>query len=110
MQASIAFLVGIAIAVVLLVVTRGVHESTSGWISLALGASTAIVLGMGFALASTFPLFPLSIALGFATVIFGVGNLVRGNRHWTVWVGVVLGVLGAGFWLLFLAGELLGGG
>jgi hypothetical protein len=110
MQASLAFLGGVVLAVVLLLATRTAKESTSGWITLAFGIMAASALAVAAVGGATSAVFLASITLGFATAIIGVGNIIRGNRHWAVWAGTALGVLGAGLWLLFVAGELFGGG
>ena len=51
--------------------------------------------------------FQASMVLGLAGLIAGVYALVRRDRTWRTWVGVVTGGLVAAFWLLFLLGEIL---
>jgi hypothetical protein len=44
---------------------------------------------------------------GLATLIAGIGALVKRDRHWATWTGLVIGVVPALFWALFALGYLL---
>lgn len=106
MQVSIGLVAGILIGVLLVTLSARATASTCGWITLGFGLVTAAALTGGLMPGARL-LLPASISLSVATVIMAVTSLVRGRRHWAVWVGMVLGLLGAGFWLFFIAGELL---
>ncbi|MBN1192748.1 MAG: hypothetical protein JXA36_03520, partial [Coriobacteriia bacterium] len=94
MQASLAVLAGIAVAVVLLAATRrrgdASGESTSrsastGWLAIALGLAAMAALFM--AMKEIFdPGYLVSIVCAFASVALGIGALRRQERSWQAWV------------------------
>ena len=49
----------------------------------------------------------ISIAFAFAALVVGLGNLMRRDRHWPTWVGLVAGLTPAVFWVAFAAGNIL---
>jgi hypothetical protein len=49
-----------------------------------------------------------TLAAGIATLIAGIGAVVRRDRHWPTWAGLVIGGIPALFWALFALGYLLG--
>lgn len=125
MLASVSFVLGILLAAIVLVFTRrqggdagpSPAPSALGWWTLGLGLAALAA----FALSVLGPrtedirwlaiLLPnLSIALGPAAVVAGAGALMRRERHWPVWVGLIAGLVPALFWILFAAGYLFGFG
>ena len=44
---------------------------------------------------------------GMATLVAGIGALVKKDRQWPTWVGLVIGIVPALFWALFALGYLL---
>lgn len=44
---------------------------------------------------------------GIATLVAGIGALIKKDRHWPTWAGLVIGVIPALFWALFALGYLL---
>ena len=42
-----------------------------------------------------------------STLALGVYALKRGDRHWSVWVGLVAGGVTVAFWLFFLIGNIV---
>lgn len=88
----------------------------AGWIALACGIAGALALlvpmvGSWLAVAGVDKLapwlLPASISLGLVSLAAGVHAVVRGDRGWRAWSGLVAGGLVTGFWLLFLLGEVL---
>lgn len=121
---GIAFVSGVFLAIVILTMTRrdktdaGVpvqRPSTPGWWTLALGliAATAFALTVWWPISSNAVgrgLNLISIAFGFAAVLVGIGNLIRRDRHWPTWVGLLAGLIPAVFWIAFAAANLLTSG
>jgi hypothetical protein len=54
-------------------------------------------------------LLPWIWAAGLAALIAGVGAVVKRDRHWPTWAGLVLGVPVSLFWALFALGHLFDG-
>ena len=52
-------------------------------------------------------LFPVSMALGLIGLLSAIYALVRRDRSWRMWLGLVTGGLVVVFWLLFAVGELV---
>lgn len=52
-------------------------------------------------------LFPASIAIGLVALGLGIWAVTSGVRSWRAWLGLGFGAVITGFWLVFLAGELL---
>lgn len=112
---GISFFIGILLATVILVITRRgrpvVGESASrptalAWWTLAFGLTAAIA----FALTTWWTIISnvvgrglnlISITFAFAAVIIGIGNLVRHDRHWPTWIGIIAGLIPALFWTAF---------
>jgi len=117
MVASIALVLGLVIGVVVLLVAGRAasrHEArpgkttTLGWSALWLGlvASLAGVLMMW-----KVPVFSdsrSSIALASAAMVVAVGAVIKGDRRWPTWVGLVAGLVPALFWIVFFVAELVG--
>jgi hypothetical protein len=49
-----------------------------------------------------------TFAAGIATLIAGIGALVKRDRHWPTWTGLAIGGIPALFWALFALGHLFG--
>ena len=49
----------------------------------------------------------LSLALSVAALAAGIRALRAGARSWAVWAGLLLALLVMGFWLFWLAGEIV---
>jgi hypothetical protein len=79
-----------------------------GWMSLGLGATTVV---LSLLVTSKFgsALIPWVLAFGAAALTVAVGAIVKRERKWATWVGLVLGVVPALFWALFVLGFALGG-
>ncbi len=52
-------------------------------------------------------LFPASMTLGLVGLASGIYALVRRDRSWRMWAGLVTGGLVMAFWVLFVVGELV---
>jgi hypothetical protein len=127
MLATVSFISGILLASIILAVVRrrepegigATRKPTAlGWCTLAFGltAVTAFVVaallqprgnnsgnsGLGLNL--------ISITFAFAAVVVGVGSLLRRDRLWPTWAGLVAGLAPAVFWIAFAAGNILGFG
>ena len=64
--------------------------------------------GEGEVTVSNSQLLPLaSISFSLVGLALGVYALKRGDRHWSVWVGLVASGLTVAFWLLFLIGNIV---
>lgn len=121
MFASVSFVFGILLATIMLVVTRRGKPVGSGpapkptvlaWWTLAFGLTAAIAfaLTIWWTITSSFVgrgLNAISIAFAFAAVIIGVGTLVRRDRHWPTWIGIIAGLIPALFWAAFAAANIL---
>jgi hypothetical protein len=114
MLASIGFLLGVAVGLVVLATAgraRGTGPELGRWV-LALGTlATAAFVATGLIqrqseIAAMAGL--ASIALAFSAVLVGIGALRRGARGRTTWLGLALGGLPALAWIAFLVGNLLG--
>ena len=106
--AAISFALGILLAIVILAVTRRGKPAAPGWWCFGFGLTAAIA----FALTIWWPINSnaaglglnlISIAFAFAAVTLGVGNLIRRDRHWPTWVGMIAGLMPALFWIAFTA-------
>ncbi len=116
MWATIAFLVGVACAGIVLAVCRAREPGSAdpaarptalGWLTLAFGVMAAVALVSGI-LREAGGGYLASIACASAAVIIGVGAVLRGDRRWPTWVGLAAGVIPAVFWIAFAAGNILG--
>ena len=47
------------------------------------------------------------MAAGVATLIAGIGAVVKRDRHWPTWTGLAIGGIPTLFWALFALGHLL---
>jgi drug/metabolite transporter (DMT)-like permease len=124
MKATVSFALGILLATIVLVVARrrkpevsgpAPKPTTLGWWTLAFGltAVTAFSIAQWLTPSGNIPglgLWLISIAFALATVLVGVGALVRRDRHWLTWVGLFTGLAPAVFWIAFEAGNLPGFG
>jgi hypothetical protein len=121
--ASVSFVIGILLAVIVLAVAgRRAAEAggpapkptTLGWCTLAFGLIAVAALALGAWLSprpnnSGMGPFLISIAFGFAAVLVGIGTLVKRDRHWPTWVGLVAGLVPAISWIIFAAGYIIAG-
>ena len=48
-----------------------------------------------------------SISFSLVALALGVYAVKRGDRHWSVWVGLVAGGVTVAFWLFFLIGNIV---
>jgi len=78
-----------------------------GWSVLGLGLITVVLAALAMWGEGGSEQLPRIFAGGVATLIAGLGAIVKRDRHWPTWTGLVIGVLPAGFWGLFLAAFLL---
>lgn len=122
MLASISALLGILLAVIVIIIARrskpkgsglSTVKSRTGWLCLTLGlvALAAFVI-------QTLPLFYdnntglpfslISILFSAASVLIGIWTLVKHDRHWPTWVGLIAGTAPALFWIAFALGYVLG--
>lgn len=117
MWATIAFLGGVAVASVMLVVfrTREPHPagasakpSALGWLTLASGIAAAAAFGVGAFTDAELGGYLASIACATAAVIIGSGAVLRHDRRWPTWVGLAAGVVPAVFWIAFAVGNITG--
>ena len=122
MLASIAFLLGILIAVTILKITHNQEILVTGlprkptplsWIILGLGMTAVFSLSTGFLInvqSIFFNLYLLSITSASAAVIAGATSLIERNRPWPTWIGFGLASFPFLFWILFAAGHLFAPG
>jgi hypothetical protein len=124
MLASVSLVLGILIAAIILTVTRRPTQrmvdsapkpTLLGWITLGFGLIATMALVLGMSLSSQpndagLGAFLLSIALGFAAVVISIGAIIRRELHWLTWVGLAIGLFPAIFWIIFLFGNIFGGG
>ena len=119
MQFTISVVLGLILGFILLSVTqraKSTGDTPSAkpawpvWLILALGAISAVIFGAGFArmvdLPGIFIIFVITLPV--ATVVLGVGSLIRGERRWPVWIGLILALLPVLFWIYFVIGEITG--
>lgn len=116
MQAGISLVVGITIGViVLLLAGRGVSAADGrpqrptalGWSALILGAVAAASTASMFTTMFEGLTPRISIAAAVAGAILAIGALVKRDRHWPTWVGLVASAVPALFWVAFAVGEVL---
>lgn len=79
-----------------------------GWLTLGLGVVT-LALSVLVTSKPGSALIPWVLAFGAAALTVAVGAIVKKDRRWATWVGLVLGVVPALFWALFVLGYALGG-
>jgi hypothetical protein len=121
MFASVALLTGVAIGAVILLLTRSpqpvaapaatgtgaaASPTTLGWLTLALGAVGAVALAVAAAMSDATLLYLASILASFAAVVTGIGALVRHQRAWPTWVGLVAAGIPAVLWIVFAVGSI----
>lgn len=117
--ASVALVLGLLLGAIVLVVTRrgtavggepAQKPTVLGWWTLALGlaAATTFAVGIGLAAGRSLGLLLASIACAFAGTVIGIGSIMKRDRHWPTWVGLVGSLMPAVFWIAFAAGEILG--
>lgn len=114
----------IAVVLVLAFVVSGRARARSngptrraGWVSLTLGTLGVLALGLPLLqswtadrseLIDRLPwLLPASITLGLTALGTAGFAVASGERSWRTWLGLALGALVSGFWLVFAVGELL---
>jgi len=112
MSAAIAVLIGVLIGAVVLIVTRSPQPvaavpTTLGWLTLALGTVGALALAVAAAMSDATLLYLVSILASFAAVVTGVGALVRHQRAWPTWVGIVVAGIPAVLWIVFAVGSIV---
>lgn len=112
MQFTLAVVLGILIAVVTLaLVRRSAPAGGAAWLAwfiLALGVFGALALVLGYLEIQTFFNYTTAaISLPVAAVILGAQALMGHDRRWQVWLGFLLGLLPALFWLFFVIGEII---
>lgn len=114
MEATVAILVGLVVAGVIVFATRGraTTEATPpdrptivAWLALGFGGAALVAFGLS-ALALV-DVTVASISLAVAAVAIGIADWVRGDRTWATWVGLAAGGVPALFWLIFFIGELV---
>jgi len=124
MLATASFACGILLATIILAVARrrepevggpAPKPTSLGWWTLAFGltALTAFALAAWLMPSGNIPglgLWLISIAFAFAALLVGAGTLIRRDRQWPTWVGLVAGLTPAVFWIVFAAGNILGFG
>ncbi|MBN1452078.1 MAG: hypothetical protein JW963_13765 [Anaerolineales bacterium] len=120
MLATVSFVFGILLAIIVLALARRQEAQVSGlaskptglgWWTFAFGlvAVTAFALAAWLTPAGNIlGLNLISIAFAFAAVLVGVGALMRRDRHWPTWVGLGAGLVPAVFWVAFAVGNILG--
>ncbi|MBN1934835.1 MAG: hypothetical protein JW934_09230 [Anaerolineae bacterium] len=117
MWAIVAFVVGVVSAGIILAITRACEPDSDGsatqptalgWLTLAFGviATTAFVFGMFTKTGIGGNL--VSISSASTTIIVGIGAILRHDRRWPTWVGLVAGVIPGVFWIAFAIGNMLG--
>lgn len=117
MWATIAFVVGVVTAGIILAMTRAhtpdsddptTQPTALGWLTLAFGiiAATAFVFGMFTKTGIGGNLVSISSAC--TTIIVGSRAILRHDRCWPTWVGLVAGVIPGVFWIAFAIGNMLG--
>lgn len=121
MFAIISFVFGILLAAIVLVASRQrkpergrptLKPSVSGWWTFIFGLIALVVfllaaLPATSAYLSGSNLWLISITLGFAAVVTGIGSLIRSDRHRVTWIGFIAGLIPAIFWIVFAAGSIL---
>lgn len=123
MLATISFIFGIFLAVIILAVARrrepeagsALKPTALGWCTLASGLTAVTSLAVAMWLSprsdnSGTGLFLVSITFAFAAVVIGIGTLIKHDRHWPTWAGLIAGLVPAIFWILFTAGNILSSG
>ena len=83
---------------------KSVKPTPLGWCVLVFGL---VSLGLALIVTSGVGALAWALAAGTATLIAGVGALVKGDRHWPTWTGLAIGVIPALLWALFALGYLL---
>jgi hypothetical protein len=124
MIATASFVFGILLATIVLAVAHrrepevggpASKPTTLGWWTLAFGLTAITAFAMAAWLTPGgnthgLGLWLISIAFAFAAVVVGVGTLMKRDRHWPTWVGLVAGLAPAVFWIAFAAAHILGFG
>lgn len=116
---QLAFILGLGVAAGILAVVLGGRRLVTasdkprrptalGWCVLAFGLVAAVLMPLVGRAGSD--LLPWIWAAGLAAVIAGVGAVVKRDRHWPTWAGLVLGIPVSLFWALFALGHLFEGG
>ena len=95
MQFTIAVLLGLILGFILLSLMRRARSTGGtpaakpawpGWLILALGAVSAVAFGAGFTrmvdLPGIFIMFVITLPV--ATVVLGVGSLIKGEHRWPI--------------------------
>lgn len=117
MWATIAFLVGVAVAGAVLAVFRtreprpagaSARPAALGWLTLASGIAAAAAFAVGVFTDAEMGGYLASIACATAAVIIGIGAVLRHDRGWPTWAGLATGAIPAVFWIAFALGNLFG--
>ena len=66
-----------------------------------LGPSGRIRISMGMSSMA------IELTLAIAAIVVGIGALRKGERSWMMLVAFILAILVGGFWIYFVAGEVL---
>ncbi len=114
MYASFGLLIGIVIGVMALRLTRSSHAqpgvggvTSLGRLVLTFGTVAAVTLAVAIAASDGTLLYLVSILAGSAAVVMGVGALVRHERLWATWAGLVLGGIPSILWFVFAIGSMM---
>ncbi len=115
MLASVSFVFGILLAIGIVFIFGRRQPAALGWCALALGAIALIGLVLATTLESGgtnigLPFYLTSIAGAAAAVVVGLVAVKRLARRWPTWVGLVLGLIPAIFWIVFALGHVIGPG
>ena len=116
---GISFIFGILLAIIILVIARHGQQlvggpaqrpTALGWCTLGFGltAATAFALTIWWPISSNIVgrgLNMISIAFAVAALVVGIGNLLRRDRHWPTWVGIIAGLIPGVFWTAFAAAS-----
>lgn len=122
MQASISVLLGTMLAVIIITITRrskpkgselSAVKTKTGWVCfvfslIALSAFIIQILPLFYDNNAGLPFSLVSIFFAAASVMLGIWSLVKHDRHWPVWAGLIAGAVPALFWIAFMLGYVLG--
>jgi len=107
--------IGLGVVVGVLAVVPGGRQPAQGsakptalgWSVLGFGLITALLSALATWGQGGSEQLPRIFAGGVATLIAGIGAIVKRERHWPTWAGLAIGVCSAAFWGLFLVAFIL---